>query len=59
MKIKELIKKLEKLEKEFGNKEIYIINSKDEEETIEDIDVWFIDDGAVVEFSINTSPEEN
>ena len=55
MKIRELIKELEKLEHNCGDREIYILTSRDEEETIEDFSSWLIDDGETIEYFIETS----
>ena len=55
MKTRELIKKLEKLEHDCGDREIYILTSRDEEETIEDCSFWIIGDGETIEYFIETS----
>ena len=45
MKISTLIEELKRIEAEWGDKEVYVLTSEDEEEIIEDVEIWMVGDG--------------
>ena len=54
MKISTLIEELKRIEAEWGDKEVYVLTSEDEEEIIEDVEIWMVGDGEDFEcFFIN------
>jgi hypothetical protein len=54
MKISTLIEELKRIEAEWGDKEVYVLTSEDNEESIEDIEIWMVGDGEGVECFLST-----
>ena len=54
MKISTLIEELKRIEAEWGDKEVYVLTSEDEEEIIEDVEIWMVGDGGGVECFLST-----
>lgn len=54
MKISTLIEELKRIEAEWGDKEVYVLTSEDEEEIIEDVEIWMVGDGEDFECFLST-----
>lgn len=54
MKISTLIEELKRIEAEWGDKEVYVLTSEDEEKIIENVEIWMVGDGEDFECFLST-----